>query len=184
MYEVELKVELTAKEKDALVISFKERKFVSKGITPQHDLYVEAVESPYGGFNIKRYRNETDTYIYTQKTWELIENQPIRREEERAVSQKDFESALVQFPNAIAIKKDREWFAASYKGREISVTIDTVKFNHSPNTRYFIEAEIGVEDKNEVLKTKAFIEEFLKEILGKNEIIDSPGMFTMAFKRL
>lgn len=184
MYEVEFKVELSREEKDKLITSFKERGFSPKGVTPQNDFYIEAKESPYGGFDLKRYRNEGGKFIYTEKTWEILEGQPIRKEDEHEVSKEEFESKVAQFPNAIAIKKDRAWFDGSYQGVKISITIDTVKFNHSLEERYFIEAEIVVEDKHEVIKTKVFIQEFLKEILEKDEIIESPGMFSMAFKKL
>lgn len=183
MYEVEIKVELTAQEKEKLILLFKERNFKSKGITPQRDFYVEAVESPFGGFNIKRYRDEVGRFFYTEKVWEEIDGKPIRKENEHEITADEFDAQILKFPNSLKIKKDREWSAGSYQGREISITIDSVKFDHSENIRYFIEAEIGVTDKKKVIETKEFIRQFLKEILGKVEIIEAPGMFTMAFKK-
>jgi len=184
MYEVELKVELTDIERQKLLTLFKGAGFQSKGVTPQHDLYIEAKESPYGGFDLKRYRNEDGNYIYTEKVWEMIEGEPTRKEIEHAVSKEAFDAASAQFPDVLVIQKDREWFSGSYEGEEISITIDAVQFNHSAHMRYFIEAEIGIEDKHAVVKTKNLIKAFLKSILGKSEIIEAPGMFTMAFKRL
>lgn len=184
MYEVELKVELTEAERLQLLELFKERGFGFKCVTPQNDFYIEAKESQYRGFDLKRYRDENGKFIYTEKIWEMVGGEPIRKENEREVSKEEFDSAVAKFPNALIIKKDREWFYGLYEGREISITIDTVKFNHSPNVRYFIEAEITVEDKNEVMTTKELINKFLKSILGKSEIVESPGMFAMAFKGL
>lgn len=184
MYEVEIKVEINNKQRQELIESLKSIGFVSKGVTPQNDFYIEAKESPYGGFDLKRYRNEGDKFIYTEKTWETIEGQPIRREIQHNVSKEEFDSKISEFKDAVKIIKDREWFIGDYQGTEISFTIDSVKFDHSPGMRYFIEAEIGVADKNDVLKTKEFVRDFLKEILDMQKIIESPGMFTMAFKKI
>jgi adenylate cyclase class IV len=184
MYEIEIKVELSNNERLELIESFKKRNFVSKGVTPQNDYYVEAHESPYGAFDLKRYRNEDGKFIYTEKVWELINEKPFRREDEHEVSKEEFEAKIVEFPNALKIVKDREWFVGSYQDAEISITIDSVKFNHSPDMRYFIEAEIGVTDKEVVSKTRELIENFLKDILNREEIVESPGMFKMAFRKL
>ena len=184
MYEIEIKVELTENEKQELIESFKRRNFTFKGITPQNDYYIEATESPYGGFNLKRYRNENSKFIYTEKVWELIEGQPFRKEDEYEASKEEFDSKIVEFPDALKIVKDREWFKGSYQYREISITIDSVKFDHSPVMRYFIEAEIDIPDKKDVVEAKELIANFLKEILDRQEIVESPGMFTMAFKKL
>jgi adenylate cyclase class IV len=184
MYEVELKVELTNEEREKLINSFKERNFSFKGVTPQNDFYIEAKESQYGGYDFKRYRNENGKFIYTEKIWETTDGQNARKETENEVSKQEFESILLQFPNALKIKKDREWFGGVYQEAAISITIDSVKFDHSPGIRYFIEAEIGVEDKKDVIKTKDLIREFLKDILTVSEIKEAPGMFSLAFKKL
>jgi adenylate cyclase class IV len=152
-------------------------------MTPQNDYYIEAKESPYGGYNIKRYRDEGAKFIYTEKVWEKIKGQPARREEEHEVSMEEFASRVAEFPNAVKIKKDREWFAGNYKDKDISITIDSVKFDHSPEVRHFIETEIDIADKNNVAETKALIGQFLKELLGKSEIVEAPGMFSMAFNK-
>lgn len=65
MYEIETKVELTLEEKQKLIVTFTREHFTSRGITPQHDVYIEAKESPHGGFDLKRYRHEGDEYLYT-----------------------------------------------------------------------------------------------------------------------
>ncbi len=183
MYEVELKVELTAQEKERLILLFKEKGFKFKGVTPQRDFYIEAVKSPLGGFNLKRYRDEANKLFYTEKVWEEIDGKSIRKESERAATAEEFSSQISDFPDSLKIEKDREWFAGNHEGRAISITIDSVKFDHSKGVRYFIEAEIGVTDKNEVMETKEFVRGFLKVLLGKVEIIESPGMFTMAFEK-
>ncbi|MES2223575.1 MAG: hypothetical protein V4469_01420 [Patescibacteria group bacterium] len=185
MYEVELKIELTEDEKEKLISLFKERGFLSKGVTPQNDFWPEATESEYGGYDIKRYRKEGDKYFYTEKMWELFEGgKPVRRENEHEVTKEEYESKLVEYPDSLKIKKDREWFAASFDGQNISITIDSIKFDHSPSIRYFLEAEISVKNKEEVAKTKEIIHGFLREILNKSELIESPGMFKMAFQKL
>lgn len=183
MYEVEIKVELTSQEKDRLLKTFKERGFESRGTTPQIDVYVEATKLSWGGYNIKRYRKEADSYIYTEKIWEEIEGKKARKEIERNISVEEFASEIAKFPKSTTIKKDREWFRGNYKGKDMSLTLDSVKFDHSPGMRYFLEAEIGVKEKENVKKTEELIYRFLKELLGKTEITDVPGMFAMAFEK-
>ncbi len=41
----------------------------------------------------------------------------------------------------VKIKKDREWFGINHNGKDISVTIDSVRFDHSQSMRYFIECD-------------------------------------------
>lgn len=183
MYEVEMKVELTAKERDGLLELFKQRNFIFQGITPQKDYYTHATASTYGGYDIQRYRQEGSKFIYTEKIWEIANGQPIRRESEHELSESEFASKISAYPKALKIIKGREWFKANYQDRDISITIDTVKFDHSPTPRYFIEAEIRVADKKEIANTKNLIEGFLREILQKDEIRESPGMFAMAFEK-
>jgi adenylate cyclase class IV len=183
MYEVELKVEITNKQREDLINLFKEKCFEFKGMTPQQDVYIQAEKSPYGGYDLKRYRNEDGKFIFTQKTWELIDDQLARKENEHEVTKEEFETTIPQYPNAISIKKDREWFAGNYQGKDISITIDSIKFDHSQGIRYFIEGEIDIEDKTKVTETKELIKSFLKDVLKTEEIIDSPGMFMMAFEK-
>lgn len=184
MYEVEYKVELTKEEKDKLVEVLNERKFPFLKQTHQNDFYVHAVKSPYGCYDLKRYRDEDGAYIYTEKMWELVEGEPFRREDEHEVSKEVFETEIAKYPDAIKIKKDREWFSAVYEDTTISVTIDSVKFDHSENIRYFLEAELISGDKAKVKELKELIIRFLKDVLGKQEIPESPyGMFSLAFEK-
>jgi len=183
MYEIEYKVEITREEREKLLKLFKEKGFKLKRITPQNDFYTEAEKSSFGGYDFKRYRNEDGKFIFTEKVWEKVGGEPVRKESENELSKDEFESIISKFPKAIKIKKDREWFAGSYKGKDISVTIDTVKFDHSFGTRYFIEGEILSGDKSKVSELKGLIIEFLKESLNKKEIINAPNMFTMAFEK-
>lgn len=183
MYEVELKVELTETERQRLISQFKDRNFASEGVTPQHDYYIQADKSPYDGYDLKRYRNEDGTFIYTEKIWEMVDGQPARRENEHEVSQEEFDSKVKTFPNAVAIHKKREWFTGKWQDVDVSITIDTVKFSHSPAERYFIEAEVDTNDKTKVKETKENIRNFLQELLGRSEIVEAPGMFAMAFEK-
>jgi len=186
-YEVEYKVELTENEVEALRKLFKEKGFAAKGIDQQADYYIEARASTIGkGYDLKRYRNESGKIIYTEKVWEMPTggSEPARRETEHEATHEEIEAALAKYPEAIKIKKQREWFAGSSMDLpHISITIDSVKFDHSPSTRYFIEAETMTADISEVKGLKTHIVKFLKEILGKEEIVESPGMFTMAFEK-
>lgn len=185
MYEVEFKVEITEAESKQFPNQCKEKGFQFKKSTAQHDIYTEARPSPYGGNDLKRFRKEGNEYIYTEKIWEkALDGTMARQEREHHVTEQDFINVLNTCKDAVTISKERAWFSGSYNGEAISLTIDSVKFAHSPRMRYFIEAEIDVEDVNKVAETKARIINFLKELLGRAEIIESPGMFSMAFKKL
>ncbi len=184
MYEVEIKIELSDKERQEFIDVLKKNGFASKGVTPQNDYYVEAKESPHGGFDLKRFRNEAGKFIYTEKIWEMVDGQPVRKEDQHDVSSAEFEAKIAEFPQALKIVKDREWFAGSYKGRPISLTIDSVAFDHSPAQRYFTEAEIDVPNKEDVTKALELIKDFLKEMLNKPQLIEAPGMFDMAYGKL
>ena len=188
MYEVEIKVELTKEEKDNLIKSFKEKGFEFRKTTPQRDFYIKAEKSQYydqgGEYDVKRCRDEDGELIYTAKIWEMVDGQVARQEEEYELSKEEFDAKLEEFKDTtLKIEKIREWFWGEYKDQKISITIDSVKFDHSPEERYFIEAEIDVFDKNEAKPTKTLIEDFLKEILDKDRVIEAPGMFGMAFEK-
>lgn len=184
-YEVEFKVELSEVEVQNLKQTFIKRGFEATGVDQQDDYYIEAKDSTvYKGYDLKRYRNESGNIIYTEKTWEMVSDTPARKEIEREATQDEFESEIAKYPDAIKIKKQREWFSGSSSDlAHISITIDSVKFDHSPSMRYFIEAETNADDINHVKSLKEKIVEFLKDILQKESIVESPGMFTMAFKK-
>lgn len=157
MYEVEIKIELTEKEKGDLITEFKAKNFEFKGLMTQNDFYLEAKKSPHGGRDLKRLRSQDRKYIYTEKIWELSGDTKVRRENEHEVSEEEFNSMLLQFPDALKIIKDREWYAGSFQNKNISLTIDNVKFDH--------------------------ISLFLKELLNKEDLVEAPGMFAMAFDK-
>jgi hypothetical protein len=183
MYEVEFKAELTAIEREKLITLFKKKGFVFTGVSQQNDFYVHAVKSPYSGYDLIRYRDEDGTYIFTEKIWELVEGMPARRENEHEVTKDIFETEIAKAKQLVTIMKKREWFEGRYKDTEISITIDSVKFGHSAHLRYFIEAEVDTEDKGKVKELKALEKLFLEEMLSKKEVIEAPGMFTMAFEK-
>ena len=186
MYEVEMKIELSEEEKVLLEKTFIEKGFELIKTTPQKDCYVEAERSPFydegASYDVKRYRNENGLYIYTEKIWEKINDDVARKQEEYEVTKEKFEEATRSCPTTVSIKKIRDWYSGAHEGYDISLTIDTVDFDHSSDTRYFVEAEISVEDKGNVQPTKEIIESFFKSVLEKDEIIQSPSMFTMAFE--
>lgn len=182
-YEVEIKIEITAEEREKLLAKFKERNFVSKGTTQQNDYYIHAEATPIGAYDIQRYRKDDDEYIYTEKFMEMVEGSLARRENQHSVTKEEFESKIQEFPNAVKIQKRREWFDAKNNGVDVSVIIDTVKFDHSPNVRYFIEPEMNTQDKTKVKEMREGLANFLRDLLEKSELIESPGMFHMAFEK-
>lgn len=186
MYEVEFKVELTQQEATDLRLLFAERGFKVGDVDQQDDYYIEYKKSGlYEGYDLKRYRNESGKIFYTEKVWEMAGTEPARKESEYEVTPEKFAAEIEKYPEATKIKKQREWFTGSSKDLpNISITIDSVKFDHSPSMRYFIEAETQTPDINEVKSLKEKIVDFLKDILHKDEIIESPGMFRMAFFKL
>lgn len=185
MYEVELKIEILESEKEAYLQTLKSKGFSFIKSSSQHDVYIEAKESPHGGYDLKRYRHEDDKYIYTEKIWEVTDdNIKARKENEREVTHHEFACEVAKYPEVVSFKKQRDWYTGIYDNHEISLTIDSVKFDDSSDMRYFTEAEIGVENKEEVGPTKQIIIGCLKELLGKEELYEAPGMFMMAFKKL
>ena len=183
MYEVEYKVEITKDEQDMLFALFNTQNFERKDTVTQNDYYVEAVPSEHGGFNLKRYRDEGTKVIYAEKVWEVIDEQKVRKEVEHEVSREEFDTELAKYPDALKIIKDRNSFTGKLADKVMHIDMDDVKFDHSPQMRYFIEAEVLVGDKGEVNSTRDTLVAFLKESLSR-EIVESPGMFSMAFKKL
>jgi adenylate cyclase class IV len=183
MYEIEYKTEITKGEKESLASKLSRYGFMPKKSVIQNDFYIEAKESPYGGYDLRRYRDEGHAIFYTEKAWEKVGAGKARRETERKVSRPEFEAELIKYPNTIAIRKGRQSFSGTYRTKDITIDIDTVKFDHSPAERYFIEAEVIGTDKEEAPKIKDFLRDFIAEVLQKSQIIESPGMFTMAFEK-
>ena len=182
MYEVELKVEVNTEEREKFLVQILERGFTQTENLVQNDYYVEAEKSEYGGYDLKRFRDESGTYFYTHKKWEVVDGYPVRNEDEREVTKEEFEVGISKEVK-IHIQKNRMSLLGLYENREIKIDMDTIKFDRSPNIRYFIEAEIITPEKTEVKSIKEFLDTFLKVVLEKEEIIHSPGMFTMAFER-
>ncbi len=186
MYEVEIKIEVSEKERERLLRLFAERGFADRGITPQEDYYVRATPSKYGAFDVERFRTEPGKIFYTKKVWEVENGKPIRREDEREATTEEFEEAKRRYPEALKIRKDRHWFAAQPEGRSVSLTIDSVKFDHSPSFRHFMEAEIDVRDRGEVEATKNFLRGFIADLINlpPAAVKEAAGMFAMAHKKL
>lgn len=184
MYEIEFKVEVTAEERDAFITQLNNNGFIETGVVTQHDHYIEAKKSPHGGTDVKRCRDENGTYIYTEKVWELIDNEPVRKEDEHVMSQEEFDTAVQEADNKISIKKDRLSFEGIYDDKKINVDMDSIKFDHSSSIRYFVEAEIITANKEDVKTIKELLEKFLRQMLEKAELVEAPGMFTMAFEKL
>lgn len=187
MYEIEIKVELTEQERSKLIANLPAHGFDFVESTPQDDFYVAAEISEFaaqgGKYNLKRYRHEGDEYIYTEKVWELIEGAVTRREIENTVSDVEFAGALAKYPDAARVTKIRDWYSGEFDGRGISFTIDSAKFSHSPAVRHFVEAEIAVEQADETAAARETVLRFLKKVLNRSEIVESPGMFTMVFEK-
>ncbi len=184
MYEVEYKVEITEEEKSKLEILFKESGYEIKSPVVQNDYYIEAKESPVGGYDLKRYRDEGNRIFYTEKIWEEVEGGKIRKEVEHLVEMEVFQTELPKYPNTLKIQKTRQTFSGKYNDNDIHIDMDSIKFDHSPSVRYFIEAEVLSSDKNSVMDLKKSLIEFIKNSLGKSELVESPGMFNMAFNKL
>lgn len=180
MYEVEYKVEISKEKSEELAALFEKSGYSSKPAVPQSDYYIQADPSPLGGFDLKRYREEGMKAFYTEKIWEAAGGGKARREIEKEVSVEELRAEVRKFPDAIKIQKLRRAFSGEYKGKKIHIDMDSVKFDHSPAVRYFIEAELIAEKKEDVKLYKEFLIGFLKEVLRTEELREAPGMFTMA----
>ncbi len=184
MYEVEYKVEITEDEREKLISLFEQNNFTKKLEVLQNDYYIWAQESPYGGNDLKRYRDEGEKYFYTEKVWEDVGGHPARKETEKGISKDELEEGIKNSPPILKIIKTRQPFVGIYKNKEIHIDMDSVKFDHSPGMRYFVEAEIVSDTKENVPELKQLMKNFLTESLRREEIVESPGMFSMAFKKL
>jgi hypothetical protein len=183
MYEIEYKVEITEAERQKLITLFKKEGFLKKPEVLQNDYYIEVHDSAQGGYDFKRYRDEGEKLFYTEKIWDEVGGRKYRKENEREVSREEFERAIKKFPSAIKIQKTRQPFSGNFVNKKMHIDMDSVKFDHSATTRYFIEAEVISEDKEKFKTLKDSIIEFLRDSLGR-EIVEAPGMFSMAFKKL
>jgi hypothetical protein len=186
MYEVEYKTEISEAERDKLIFLFELNhfgNFLKKPSVLQNDYYIEAQESPYGGFDLKRYRDEGDKYFYTEKIWEDVNGSKARKETEKEISKEELKAGIENSPVIIKLQKTRDRFVGEYRGKEIHIDMDSVKFDHCPSMRYFVEAETMTEIKENIKELKELMKNFLKESLGKDEITEAKGMFTMAFKK-
>ena len=183
MYEVEYKVEITDAERDTLFALFEKQDFIMHAPITQNDFYVMYSESPFGGFDILRYRQEGERAFFTEKVWEMVNGTKARKETEKEILMKELQKEIAKYPDAIKVQKLRHSFNGEYKHKKIHIDMDTIQFQHSENVRFFVEGEILIKDKEKVTETKEFIAEFLRYALGR-EIIESPGMFTMTIRKL
>jgi hypothetical protein len=189
MYETEIKVEITDAQLVLLLAACQARGFLDKGVVRQSDYYTKAVLSQHGtppAYDIERYRSEGHKFFYTKKDWDLAHGVPVRKEEEREVTKEELDKAVAEHPDLLKIVKDRHWFDAFFEGKDISLSIDSVKFDHSPAIRHFVEPEILVLDKAMVQKTRELLRRFIADLLGISTaaVVEAPGMFAMAFKKL
>lgn len=185
MYEVEIKVEISAEKSLKLFDYFRKEGFSPAPAVMQNDYYIAAAKSPFGGWDVKRYREEGATAFYTEKVWETLESGRARREIEKEVSIEELRLRVAAHPDALKIQKLRRPFV-DHRGidRKIHIDMNRVKFDHSPEMRYFIEAEIIAGSAEEVGPCKELVIAFLKEALRVSDLQESPGMFTMAFEKL
>lgn len=184
MYEVEFKVELSEAERDALEATLLARGFVAATTLALEDVYVEAADSPLGGYDLKRYRDEGSRVVYAEKIWEEVGSQMARREDEREATRDEMAAAVAACPSPVRIRKERRPLSGTWEGRALHVDMDTVQFDHSPGPRYFAEAEIVTPDAALAAPLKESVKRFLREALGREDLAEAWGMFTMALKKL
>lgn len=184
MYEVERKVEITRDEREKLVALFRARGYRERPLVMQEDAYIEAKKSPFGGYDHKRYRKEGDRIIYTEKSWEDAPGGGrARREIERDADEEERAGALSLCAAPIIIRKERLSFEGEHDGRAMHIDMDSVAFSHSPDERCFIEAELIARTKDDVSRFEDAVWSFLRDALGRDDLVESPGMFTMAFEK-
>ncbi len=183
MYEVEFKVEITEEEARELFAFFKKEGFVDHGVKSQSDHYTEVRFFPDGWYDFVRYRHEDNKYFCTEKIMEEFNGERIRKEIETEVAEEDFTNEVFANPNAISIEKNRRSFSGTWGDLQVHIDMDSVKFDHSENIRYFIEGETLTEDKEKVGYLRKEMENLLTRALGR-EIIEAPGMFKLAYEKL
>jgi adenylate cyclase class IV len=184
VYEVEYKVEVTEPEKQRLTELFSEKSFVTLSPVRQEDYYIEAKASPLGGYNTKRYRDQGNKIFFTEKTWEVHAGGKVRREIENEVTRKEFDAALLKYTDTIKISKHRQSFTVLFENIPFHIDLDSIKFDHSSGMRYFVEAEVMSQSKEEVGKIRDIIIRFLRQYLERSDLVEAPGMFAMALQKL
>jgi adenylate cyclase class IV len=188
VYEVEYKVEIDLTEKALVLKSMISHDVEQKTTTLQKDYYTVARQSPFydigGSYDVERYRNDNGAYIHTEKIWELVDGELARLEKERTLSKSEFDKAINDNPAALKIEKTRNWHLGTFNNNEFTITIDSVKFDHSPEERYFLEVEICVQDKNQMKQARENVQSFLRLLLNKNELAQAAGMFKMAYEKV
>jgi hypothetical protein len=183
VYEVEFKAELTLAERDALAARLAAEGFAAGDPLSLVDTYVEATDSPHGGYDLRRYRDEGGRIIFAEKVWELVGGSLARREAEREASREEMVAAIAASANPVRIAKTRQPYSGRWGGRDLHVDVDTVQFDHSPGPRYFAEAEIVTPDGAGAPALKEELRGFLAGLLGRDELPEAWGMFTMALKK-
>jgi adenylate cyclase class IV len=117
MYEVEIKIEINSQEKEIIISSLIDKRFIDKGTLEQTDCYIEVEKSPYGGYDLKRYRIENGKIFYTQKTWEMNGADLARKELENESTLDEMSSSIEKSTEPVTIKKVRKSFEVSSKNR-------------------------------------------------------------------
>ncbi len=179
-YEVEFKVEITEAEREALMDNLRQKGFSEEPEVSQDSVYVDTTESSKGGDGPERYRREGNRFFHTRKILEKVGNSMACREIQREISQSEYMDVVLKNPEAVRVPKQRNSFSGKYQGQNVHIDMDSVKFKHSPSIRFFVEAEIITNDEGRVEILEKFVQQTLKDLLGRSDLVRSPGIYGMA----
>lgn len=140
--EAEVKLSMTAAEREPMIARLLELGFREAGTVAQEDYYIEHESSDLGGMNFSRLRNEGGVYTWNRKRHALDANgEKVRLEEARDLSEEEFNTLLSQAPaEPIIIRKQRSNYTGFIEEWSTTVSLDVVVLDNEE--KYFVEVEV------------------------------------------
>lgn len=179
MFEVEKKYELTQEQfADLLTALHAHVEYACTDEREIEDCFIDINPSLYGGWDFLRLRRKGKYYFSTLKQWELVEGKKTRRETEQEIPENEF---LQSHPNArVVMQKTRISFRGSHQGHPLVLDLDTLTL--SSGKRYFVEAEIVVENPHAIALAEQQIDKWFIEFLGISDQMQAPTMLDIALQ--
>jgi adenylate cyclase class IV len=160
MFEIEKKFEIPASFITELESNLAKKGYKFDKQISITDYYASFELSPIkeNSYDFLRFRETTDNVIRTQKTWVFVENQFQRQEDEEVYGGTIPESKYV-------LNKERKIY---HNDNPLlpEVTLDILTINNK--IRYFVEAELVTEHKDEIVEATAKVLDILSQVLNKD----------------
>jgi adenylate cyclase class IV len=170
MFEIEKKFEIPATFIPQFELNLANKQYLFDKQISLTDYYASFELSPIkeNSYDFLRFRETTDNVVRTQKTWVLVENQFQRQEDEEEYTGTIPESKYI-------LNKERKIY---HNNNPLlpEVTLDILTINNK--IRYFVEAELVTEHKDEIAEATAKVLDILSQILNK-DLTNTPQAPTM-----